>query len=144
MTEDIISQVLSLHDRWNGMKGRARQKGRTVATEWQGSVGRENFVRWSLENGYHKDLVLDRRKNELGYSPDNCQWITGFENTAKEHRKHLIDGVAYNMPEIIRAGLCHESVTLPTLKARLASGWSLDEARSRPSNQGNAWARGSR
>ena len=48
--------------------------GITVCSEWN-----DNFVafyEWSMKNGYKNGLTLDRIKNDKGYSPDNCRWVT--------------------------------------------------------------------
>jgi hypothetical protein len=37
------------------------------------------FYEWALANGYQDDLQIDRRKDDLGYSPDNCRWVTHRE-----------------------------------------------------------------
>ena len=33
--------------------------------------------------GYADDLTIDRIKNDLGYEPANCQWLTKSENSKK-------------------------------------------------------------
>jgi hypothetical protein len=32
-----------------------------------------------MENGYRKELTIDRIDNEQGYSPDSCRWVTMAE-----------------------------------------------------------------
>ena len=39
-----------------------------------------NFYNWSIKHGYKEGLQLDRFDNELGYSPDNCRWVTVAKN----------------------------------------------------------------
>lgn len=58
-------------------------RGITVCAEWDTY---EPFRDWAIANGYEQGLSIDRKKNHLGYSPDNCEWITRAENTAKMHR----------------------------------------------------------
>lgn len=48
-------------------------RGITVCDEWRNNYG--PFCSWALENGYREDLTLDRRDNNLGYTPNNCRWI---------------------------------------------------------------------
>ena len=66
--------------RWNEYGGR----GITVCEEWRKSP--EKFCEWSKANGYKAGLQIDRINPDLGYSPENCRWITLFENTARAKR----------------------------------------------------------
>lgn len=52
-------------------------KGIAVCEEWRNDAG--SFYRWALANGYRDDLQIDREKNHLGYSPENCKWSTHEE-----------------------------------------------------------------
>lgn len=60
-------------------------RGIQVCDEWRNSF--DAFEKWAYENGYACYLVIDRIDNDGDYCPENCQWITREENTAKEHRK---------------------------------------------------------
>ena len=81
-----------LYSRWMSMNGRCRDKGHTkhkfyggrgvtVCQEWRESF--DAFRTWAINNGFKKDLSLDRVDADTGYGPDNCQWITLAENRAK-------------------------------------------------------------
>jgi hypothetical protein len=48
-------------------------KGITVTPEW---IDVLVFAAWARTNGYAPELTLDREKNELGYGPMNCRWVT--------------------------------------------------------------------
>ena len=65
------------HYQWYGAKGI------TICDEWMGENGLQNFFDWSLSHGYNENLTIDRKDSTKGYSPDNCQWITGAENTSR-------------------------------------------------------------
>lgn len=52
--------------------------GITVCKEWDESF--TVFKEWALENGYRENLQLDRRKNDEGYSPENCRFVTRIIN----------------------------------------------------------------
>lgn len=79
--------------RYNEYGGR----GITVCEEWlePAPKGFENFYNWAINNGYRDDLSIDRINNDAGYSPDNCRWITLYDQSwNKQQTKHIdyVDG----------------------------------------------------
>lgn len=60
-------------------------KGIRLCEEWLGEDGYTNFKNWSLQNGYKEGLTIDRIDSNGNYCPDNCQWISKGENTAKSN-----------------------------------------------------------
>ena len=77
-----------LYGVWNDMKCRCRNKthhkheyygarGITVCDEWLNDF--QAFYLWAMANGYGPGLEIDRRNNDLGYSPDNCRLATRTE-----------------------------------------------------------------
>jgi AP2 domain len=84
-----------LHVIWCCMKNRCRSRKKhlkkyyfdrsiKVCPEWERSY--ESFRDWALANGYKPNLEIDRIKNDKGYSPDNCRWVTRVQqmrNTRK-------------------------------------------------------------
>ena len=84
----------SLSPRFSNMKTRCYDKnfkdyksygakGVTVCDEWLNSF--DSFVEWSINNGFYIgcNLEIDRKENDKGYSPENCQYITKSENLLK-------------------------------------------------------------
>lgn len=52
-------------------------KGITVCDGWKNSF--DAFLKWSLENGYDPQLSLSRKDKTKPYEPDNCEWVTRYE-----------------------------------------------------------------
>ena len=51
------------------------------------------FADWAMENGYRDGLTIDRKDNDKGYSPDNCRWITRYEQNQNKRNIPLYDGM---------------------------------------------------
>lgn len=77
-----------LYDIWCAMRARCHSRrhvaygyyggrGISVCAEWMDFT---NFRAWAIQNGYADGLEIDRIDNDLGYSPDNCRWVTHAEN----------------------------------------------------------------
>lgn len=76
------------HYKWYGAKGI------TICDEWMGENGFQNFVGWSLSNGYNEDLTVDRIDRidpGSNYCPDNCQWLNPGQNAYKCRVDALLD-----------------------------------------------------
>lgn len=59
-------------------------KGIKMCDEWLNDY--ELFRIWALENGYNDSLTIDRIDSSKDYCPENCQWITRSENSAKANK----------------------------------------------------------
>lgn len=86
-----------LYRTWHHMKGRCLNPknkdykdygGRdiTICTEWIESY--IIFRDWALSNGYVDNLEIDRIKNNEGYSPKNCRWVTHKENCNNKRKEY--------------------------------------------------------
>lgn len=74
---------------WNRYGGR----GISVCKQWDNFI---NFKDWALENGYNKDLQIDRIDSDGNYSPYNCRWVPQIVNARNKK------GLRLNI-EIVRA-----------------------------------------
>jgi len=99
---------------WKSMKSRCYRKkdkrydryggrGITVCDEWRNNP--EVFVRWSMENGYKIGLTIDRRDNNLGYSPANCRFITAIENNRNSGNAKINHSIVLEMKDLYKSGL---------------------------------------
>lgn len=57
------------------------EKGIKVCEEWRNSF--ENFLNWSLNNGYDESLYLNRINIEKDFYPDNCNYTDRFNHMQK-------------------------------------------------------------
>jgi len=65
----------------NPMYYRYGGRGILVCDEWKDNF--ISFFNWSLKNGWANGLQIDRIDNDLGYSPNNCQFLTRKQNCKK-------------------------------------------------------------
>lgn len=62
-------------------------RGIKVCDEWLNN--RNLFFEWALNNGYNEELTIERKDNDLGYSPENCTFITK-EMQYKNKRQNIM------------------------------------------------------
>lgn len=63
-------------------------RGILICEEWRLSF--QCFYNWAIINGYRDDLTIDRRNNDLGYSPDNCHWVSQVHQV-RNRRTNILD-----------------------------------------------------
>lgn len=125
----------TLNKRWNNMKDRCLNKnnkhayryhdrGITVCKEWIDSF--ESFLEWSFDNGYERDLTLDRIDNDKGYSPDNCRWTTAFVQSRNKSSTVLYEWQGKKM--ILKDWCSRLGINEGTVRGRLKSGKTFEEA----------------
>ena len=127
-----------LHKVWESMHARCEYekhpyfadyggRGIVVCPEWKEFVP---FRDWALQNGYADNLTIDRKELDGPYSPENCRWATMKEqqNNKRSNRVIIYNGQSHTVTEW--AELCGISKT--TLKERLNSGWTVEDALTKP------------
>lgn len=97
-------------------------RGISVCKEWKDSF--ENFYKWATNNGYKEGLTLDRTNNNGNYCPENCRWITHFEQQSNKRNNHFLtyNGERHTVMEWSRI------LDIPhgTLFTRIRRGWTTE------------------
>lgn len=63
-------------------------RGIIVCNEWKNDF--QTFYDWAINNGYFKNLTLDRIDNNGNYEPNNCHWVTSKQQSRNKRNNHLI------------------------------------------------------
>ena len=81
-----------LYEIYRGMKKRCKSVGEYgIRGIFMCRLWRKDYVvfrNWALENGYQKNLTIDRIYGRGPYGPWNCQWLTFSENLKKGKGKY--------------------------------------------------------
>jgi len=122
-----------MYEKWCSMKRRCNNpntkdyknyggRGIAVCEEWNEFIP---FMEWSNENGYSDDLEIDRRNNELGYSPSNCRYITRLENASNKRSNHYIT-IGGNAKTITQWAET-SGLNRKTIQSRINYGWKDED-----------------
>lgn len=124
---------------WTGMRQRCRDsalpeypryggRGIEVCDEWKNSF--EAFEKWANENGYDNSLTLDRIDADGNYEPNNCRWITMFEQQSNKRNniKLSYNGETHTVKEWSRM----LNVSYKALIQRVHMGWSVERTLTTP------------
>lgn len=142
------SQHFSLYAAWKSIKTRVNpdyeqsanyaEKDVAVCSEWENDY--PLFKAWALANGWKKGLTIERKDNDLGYSPENCTWATRKTqaNNTTRNRRATYAGETKTIAEWSEDWRCR--VEYNTLLARIVTyDWDFDRALTTPSrNQGSS------
>lgn len=119
-------------------------RGITVCDRWRhGENGKHGFACFMSDMGPRPSSkhTIERLYNDLGYSPDNCAWVT---RTAQARNRRNTVIVAYNGVEMPLPAAC-ELAGLPynLVRLRIFEGMPIERALSEPARKGN-YRRGKR
>lgn len=100
-------------------------RGIGVCEEWREF---ESFMRDMGERPL--GMTLDRIDNDAGYSKENCRWATPKQqmNNTRRNRYVTFRGETNTVAQWAEALSIPEAI----LRSRLARGWSVDDAMTRP------------
>lgn len=79
-------------------------RGITVCSEWLESFSL--FKGWAMVSGYVKGLVLDRERNNEGYSPSNCRWVTQAVNNRNKSDRVLSNLLVMHARALVDQNFC--------------------------------------
>ena len=124
----IIKRLYALH---GAVKGRTLKdpayirNGIKMTPEW--AEDRDEFIRWSLCNGYAPGLILDRIDNSKGYEPDNCRYVDDLSSARNRTSSRFLE--VHGIIDTV-AGHCRRlGLRYSTVHGRLnAYGWDVGRA----------------
>lgn len=130
---------------WRSLKYRTSQnyinkdcyfdKGITVCDEWKDNW--ENFRDWAKENGYDRNLQIDRIDNSKGYSPDNCRFVSLKENQRNRDCTFMVEIDNFKIPLITYLEQNNLSERYELVYNRIRRGWDAKKAIYTPPKEGN-------
>ena len=129
-----------IYKRWSSMRVRCTCKenvmypryggrGIHICEEWSSF---DVFLKWALENGYSKNLQIDRINNNGGYSPENCRWVTAKVNTRNTAIPKLNEEKVRRIKNMLASGEKQKTiakmfgVTPPTISA-ISTGYTWSD-----------------
>lgn len=99
-------------------------RGIQICREWNGNY--VNFRKWALNNGYNKNLSIDRIDNDKDYEPPNCRWVDQHE----QHRNQR-SNIKYKN-EIAKDASFRLGGSKNLVNSRLRLGWGIEDAFNMP------------
>jgi hypothetical protein len=95
-------------------------RGITICHEWLNN--NKSFFDWALKNGWEKGLQIDRINNLLGYSPENCHFVTSRENNRNRNNNLFV--TVNGKTKCLSEWVTIYDVRYKTARERLIKGYS--------------------
>lgn len=136
---DIPSHHQRLYNIWCGIKDRCYNKkcksycyygGRSISMcdEWQNDYLK--FKEWAINNGYEKNLTIDRIDVNGNYSPTNCRWVDFKKQANNRTNSHYL--IFNNERRTISEWADYLNIKENILRQRIFAGWSVERAITQP------------
>lgn len=96
-----------------------------VCDEWKNNF--KIFQNWAFKNGYNDKLTIDRIDNKKGYTPNNCRWVTRFEqnNNMSTNHKIIYENKIYNS----MSSFCREKkINYDKFRQKIRQGYTIQDA----------------
>jgi hypothetical protein len=110
-------------------------RGIVMCQKWQDNF--EAFQKWALANGYVEGLSLDRINVNGNYSPQNCRWVTMYEQSMNRRNSLKVNITAFGETKSIHEWVGDKRcvVSTTTLCYRIGAGWTPEDAITKPSER---------
>lgn len=133
--------------RWKSMMQRCNNP-KATNYKYYGAVGIKVCERWHDYPSFLADMgecpdrsmTPDRKKNELGYEPGNCRWVTQAEQN-KHRPSHQVLLTLNGKTLTVTQWAKEIGVTPNLINQRLYLGWSAEKALTTPKGPGRFVAR---
>ena len=98
-------------------------RGIYICDEWKEDF--LTFYNWAHQNGYKKELSLDRIDNNGPYSPENCRWATSKEqqNNTRANKLVTFNNKTMTIPQWGDT----LGIELEVLRKRIERNWTFEE-----------------
>lgn len=105
-------------------------RGVKIADVWLGENGFINFHDWAINNGYSNELTIDRINVDGDYEPSNCRWVNQKtqQNNRRNNRRITYNDQTHTIAEWANI----KDMPYDRLQARIAHGWSIEDALNTP------------
>lgn len=99
-------------------------RGITVCDEWQKDF--QQFYDWAMAHGYADGLLIERKNNDRGYCPENCEWVTKRQQNNNTRANHKI--TAFGRTQNLQQWADESGIGHATILFRLKLGWTPEKA----------------
>ena len=99
-------------------------RGICVCEEWSNSF--QSFYDWAINNGWSRELTIDRIDTNGNYCPENCRWSTVETQMNNMTKNHYIEynGDTYTLSTLAK----HLDIPYNTVRYRLSNcKWSVEQ-----------------